>query len=85
MLYREVTTTTVKCAILTAVEGEAMVKILPDEILIGNVRTETAQKLLNKKYGSPITILEIYPETHQYEMPVEEFIKVAKVKVSEQD
>jgi hypothetical protein len=83
MLYREVTTTTVKCAKLTAQDGTAVIENLEDEILIGNVKPETAQKLLNKKYGTPITILEIYPETNQYEMPVEEFIKVATVKVEE--
>ena len=83
MMYREVTKTTVKCAKLTVEEGTAKIENLEDEVIIGNISQEAAQKQLNKKYGQAVTILEIFTDTATYEMSVEDFIKVATIKLPE--
>lgn len=62
------------------VDGMPKAVELPDEVLLGNVSMEKAQRLLNKKYGEPVTVFSVEPETLVYELPVEEFIKIAKVK-----
>ena len=80
MMTKEITKTTVKLAKLTVENGQPKMHHLPNEILLGNVKQETAQKLLNKKYDQHIHILEIFAETTVYELPVEEFLKVAKVR-----
>jgi Cu/Ag efflux protein CusF len=73
MMTKEITKTTVRIAKLTVENGEAKMVKLPEETLVGNVKQEAAQKQLNKKYGEPIAILEIFAETTVYEAPVEEF------------
>lgn len=83
MLTKEVTFTTVKCAKLEVVEGQPVIVNLPDETLIGNISQEHAQRLLNKKHGSPVTIFGVEADTTIYEMPVEEFIKLASVKAEQ--
>jgi Histone-like Protein p6 len=80
MMTKEVTFTTVKLAKLEVVDGQPVIVHLPDETLIGNISPEHAQRLLNKKHGVPVTIFEVTADTTVYEMPVEEFIKLAKVK-----
>lgn len=80
MMSREVTKTTVKVGKLEMVDGQPQAVTLPDEVLLGNVSLEKAQKQLNKKYGEPVTVFEVIPDTTVYEMPVEEFIKYATVK-----
>jgi hypothetical protein len=83
MMYKEITKTTVRLAKLTVENGEPKMFKLPEEILVGNVKQEVAQRQLNKKYGEPIAILEIFAETTIYEAPVEEFLKIATIKVVE--
>lgn len=79
-LTKEVTMTEVKVATLENAEGVLSIKELPDEVLVGNVSMENAQKLLNKKHGKVVTIVGLKAQTDVYEMPVEEFIKVATKK-----
>jgi hypothetical protein len=83
MMYKEITKTTVRLAKLTVENGEPKMEKLPEEILMGNVKQEVAQKQLNKKFGEPVAILEIFAETTVYEAPVEEFLKIATIKVVE--
>jgi hypothetical protein len=80
MMQREVTTTFVKVAMIEVVDGEPKMKELPEEELVGNVSMEFAQRKLNKKYGQPVTIIELFADTKVYEMPLEDFIQHAKVK-----
>jgi hypothetical protein len=79
-LTKEVTSTTLSIAKMELVEGQPQAVTLPEEVLIGNVSMEKAQKEMNKKYGQPITIFKLEANTQTYEMPVEEFIKVASIK-----
>lgn len=80
MMTREVTKTTIKVAKLEMVDGEVKTIVLPDETVIGNIRLERAQRMMNKKYGEPVTVLQVIPETIVYEMPVETFIEHATIK-----
>lgn len=80
MMSKEVTTTTVKLGKMVYENGAAKAIMLPNEILLGNVSLANAQRQLNKKHGEPVTIFELQAQTHVYEMPVETFISIAKVK-----
>lgn len=80
MMQREVTTTYVRVAKIEVVEGEPKLVQLPEEEFVGNVSMEHAQRQLNKKYGQPVTILELTADTKVYEMPLEDFIKHATIK-----
>jgi hypothetical protein len=83
MMTKEVTTTTIKLAQLTMVEGQPQAVTLPDEVVLGNVSLEKAQQLVNKKIGQGVTVFSIEADTKTYEMSVEDFIKVASLKVEE--
>jgi len=85
MMTREVTKTTVKVGKLEMVDGQPQAVTLPDEVIIGNVTLEKAQKQLNKKYGEPVTVFAVEPDTTTYEMPVDDFIKFATIKVDKQE
>ena len=80
MMQREVTTTFVRLAMINVIDGEPKMTELPEEELVGNVSMEFAQRKLNKKYGQPVTIIELVADTKVYEMPLEDFIRLAKVK-----
>lgn len=80
MMTKEVTTTTFKIAKIEIQDGEPVIVELPSETLLGNVSMEKAQREINKKYGYPVTILSLSANTLIYEMPVEEFIKIATLK-----
>lgn len=80
MMSKQVTMTTCTIAKLEYIDGKPKIKELPKETLLGNVSMEKAQKELNKKYGSPVTIFELTPNTFTYEMPVEDFIKLSTLK-----
>ena len=82
-MTREVTKTTVKVAKIEVENGVPVAVELPSEVLIGNIRMERAQKVLDKKYGHSVTIIELLPETVTYEMAVEDFIAHATIKVDE--
>lgn len=83
MMTKEVTKTTVKVAKMEMVDGLPQAVQLPDEIILGNVTLEKAQKQVNKKYDHPVTVLTVEADTIVYELPVDEFIKIATVKVEE--
>lgn len=84
-MTREVTKTTVKVAKLEMVDGEVKTVVLPDELMMGNIRLERAQREMNKKYAEPITVLQVIPETTVYEMPLEKFIEYANVKEEKEE
>lgn len=81
MMTREVTKTTIKVAKMEIQEGRPVAIELPDEEVLGTIRIERAQRLMDKQYkGESVTVLQVIPETKTYEMEVAEFIKVATVK-----
>lgn len=82
-MTKEVTKTTVKIARMEIVDGLPQAVTLPDEILLGNVSEEKAQKELRRKYDFPVTVFAVQPETEVYEMSVEDFLKHATLKVEE--
>jgi hypothetical protein len=80
MMTKEVTITTVKIAKMESQNGLPKAISLPDEVMLGNVSLEQAHKHVFKKFGSSVTVFEVQPETRVYELEVEEFIKVARVR-----
>lgn len=86
-MTKEVTSTKVQLAELVINEGKPVAQEMPEEIMLGNVSLERAQKELSKKHGKSLTVLAVEPNTVTYEMSVEDFIKIATVKedVSEQE
>lgn len=86
MLTRKVTFTNVKVAKLSRNEdGRTEAVDLPDEILLGNRSVEQAQKIINRKYEDHVQVMEVQADTKEYEMPVEEFIKLATVKEEQEE
>jgi len=79
-MTKEVTTTKVKLAEMVMENGQPKAKQLPDEILLGNVSMEKAQRLMTKKYGRPVTVFAVEPNTTIYELEVEKFIEIARPK-----
>lgn len=80
MMTKEVTKTTVTVARIQNENGELKTVVLPPIEVVGNVSVESAQRLLKKNYDFPVTVTGVQAETTTYEMPVEEFIKVATIK-----
>jgi hypothetical protein len=85
MVTREITSTTIKVADMQIENGQPVAVALPDEILIGNVSQEKAQKELNKKYGRTVTVFGLTVNTHSYEMPVETFLENATIKTEQEE
>lgn len=79
-MQKEVTKTKVKIARMEMKDGHPVAIPLEDEILLGNVNLERAQKEINRKYRQGVTVFTVEPETVVYEMDVLEFIKHAKIK-----
>lgn len=84
MMTKEVTKTTVKLAKMVTENGLPKAEPMEDEILLGNVSLEKAQKAISKKHGAGVTVFAVEVDTSTYEMDVEEFIKVATLKVAEE-
>jgi hypothetical protein len=80
MMTKEVTMTTIKAAKIVVKNGEVQAINQEPVTLLGNVSMEKAQKRCNKFFGEPMTILEVIADTITYEAPVEEFLKIAKIK-----
>jgi hypothetical protein len=80
MMTKEVTTTKIKIAQLTMVEGQPQAVSMPDEIVLGNVTLEKAQSLVSKKHGQGVTVFSVEADTKTYEMSVEDFIEYAALK-----
>lgn len=84
-MTKEVTKTTVKLAKMVVGEnGMPTAEVLPDVILIDNVSLEKAQKAVAKLYEFPVTVFGVQAETQVYQMPVEEFIKLATLVTKEE-
>jgi hypothetical protein len=83
MMSREITTTTVKLAKMEVIDGQPQAVSLEDEILVGNITLEKAQKEMKKKHGEGVTVFTLIPNTQSYEMAVEDFLKFASVKPEE--
>lgn len=82
-MEREITHTTIKLAKIENKGGLPEAVQMDDEVVVGNVGLEKAQKLMKKKHGANVQVFELIPNTTKYEMPVEDFIKYATVKVDE--
>ena len=80
MMTKEVTFTSVTLAKMQMVDGTPQALPVENEILLGNVNLERAQRVITKKYGTGVTVFKVEPTTEVYEMEVEEFIKHAKIK-----
>ena len=86
MLERKVTRTTVKSAHIKLQDGRPVAIEVPDQVFLGNVRLERAQRLIDQKFeGKSVTVLEVTPETLTYVLPVEKFIELATVKVEDEE
>lgn len=80
MMSKEVTFTQLKLAKMEINEFNLPVAVvLEDEILMGSVSIEKAQKHINTKYDN-VTIYQSFEFTNTYVMEVEEFIKYATIK-----
>lgn len=84
MMTKEVTSTTVKISRIVVVDGNPKAEKLEDEVLLGNINLEQAQKAINKKHGAGFTVFEVQPETIVYEMAVEDFINLASVRAEQE-
>lgn len=83
MMTKEVTFTTVKASKMAIENGTPVALPLEDEIILGNVTLEVAQRHIEKKHGKGSLVFEVIADTKVYEMSVEEFMKVASVKEEE--
>lgn len=82
-MTKEVTSTVVKLATIEVTDGVPQAVQLPDEILLGSVTPDKAQKQLSKQLGKDVTVLSAEPKTEIYVMDVEEFIQLASLKEDE--
>lgn len=78
-MTKQVTKTTVKIAKMRLENGTPKAIPLDDLVLLGNISKSKAQRIVDKEYEGA-TVLETTTETLVYEMEVEEFIKLAKIK-----
>lgn len=79
-MTKEVTKTTVKVARMEVAEGGLPKAVqLDDQVLIGNVSLEKAQKEVAKKFAHPVTVFGVEPDTVTYRMKVEDFIQAAEI------
>lgn len=84
MMTKEVTSTIVKVAKIDMVEGQPQAVELEPIILLGNVDSEKAQKLVSKSHGAGVTVLGVEADTKVYELEVTEFLKIARLKTDEE-
>jgi hypothetical protein len=81
LMTKEVTTTIIKSGkILIDKDGSPIVQSMPELTKLGEFSRPKAQKLINKEYGLGVSIYSIETKTQVYEMEVEEFIKIAKIR-----
>jgi hypothetical protein len=80
LMTKEVTSTIVKVAKIDMVDGSAQVVELPSIILLGNVDSEKAQKIVAKQLGVGVSVLSVEADTKVYELEVTEFIKIARLR-----
>lgn len=75
-MTKQVTQSTIKSASIEMVDGHPMAKKLPDIVVLGNVNVTKAQRIVDKEYFNA-TVIEVQAETNNYEMLVEDYIKLA--------
>lgn len=80
IMSKEVTKTVVKAAKMVVVDGLPVAEPIQDEVLLGNVSLESAQRILTKKHGKGVTVFDVAADTNVYEMEVERFIELADLK-----
>lgn len=81
LMTKEVTMTIIKLAKMNPTPEGITTETLPDEMLLGSVSLSKCQKHINKKYKNHlINIYHTEVITKTYEMEVEEFIKIARIK-----
>lgn len=80
LMTKEVTSTTVKVARIDVTEGQPKVVELEPVILLGNIDSEKAQKVVAKQHGAGVSVLSVETDTKVYELEVEEFIKIARLR-----
>lgn len=79
-MTREITQTKCKVAKMVIEKGAPKAVELPDEILLGNVNIQKAQKEIQKKYEEPVNVIEVHPDTKVYEMNVIDYMKHATIR-----
>jgi len=85
-MTKEVTKTVVKVTEVKSVDGQPVAERLEDVTLLGNVSLEKAQRIVAKEFaGRNVTVFEVETNTQVYELPVEEFIEIARVKEDSKD
>lgn len=77
-MTKEVTTTSIKLGRVKLVDGMPIVEPLNDELMLGNVSLEKAQKAMRKQHGDDVTVFGVEANTQKYKMSVEDFIRIAK-------
>lgn len=85
MLTRQITKTTIKVAKMVITDGVPEAIALPDEVVIGSVKMERAQRLVDKKFEESVHVLEVHEDTETYEMPIKEFLELATIKEVEEE
>lgn len=78
-MTKQVTKTTIRSAKMKMVDGIPKAIPLDNIVMLGNIGMERAQREIDKIYDNA-TVLEVEPRTEIYEMLVEDFIKIAKLK-----
>lgn len=84
-INREITSTKVDSLEIVVENGQATLQPMEQEILVGNVDAETAQKLLIKKHGKPVQVVKVEADTKRYRMPLDKFIELAEIKPEKED
>lgn len=82
MMTKEVTFTNCKVAKIEMKDGAPTITKLPDFRKLGNFTEEKALKVI-QKFEPTATVYDYNLETVTYEMPVEEFIKYATIKTTD--
>lgn len=77
-MTKEVTSTTAKLAQIQMENGAPVAVEIPAEVFLGNIDKEKAQKLVSKKHGAGVTVLDVEANTDVYELEVTEFLKIAR-------
>lgn len=81
MITREFTYTTIKSAKMEMRDGTPVAIALPDERVFGNIKMARAQREIDKIYkGENATVLEVQHDRVAYELEVEKFLEVARLK-----
>lgn len=84
-ITREITKTTVKVAKMEVKDGAPVAVPLPDEIIVGNVNMEQAQRQIKRRLGDGVTVFGVEANTEKYKMSVAEFLELAELVTDESD